>query len=181
MGGCATKQPSLEDVQMIQLQSCTDETVEEVIYRFTKAKVLKVYDGDSCTIAAHYGGQICKFNVRIFGIDCDEMKGGTEKTKHNARLAKKFVEKMILGKIVDINVLNNKIVDGKKLKEKFGRLLATISIDGHDLANALLEAGLARKYYGGKKETTALHPNVDMSVASSEEKMSDGGGKHIEY
>lgn len=164
MGLCQAKQNSEEDIKMKQLSEITLNTVDEVVYRFTKAKVLKVYDGDSVTIAAHYGGQIVKFNVRIFGVDCDEMKGGTEQTKRNAKLAKKFVESKILNKIVDIDVLNNKMVDGKRLREKFGRLLAIIKVDGNDLANMLLEAGLARKYDGGHKDNTPLNPIVDLSL-----------------
>lgn len=164
MGSCTSKQEADEAAQIRQLEGITIDTVDELIYRFTKAKVIKVYDGDSLTIAAHYSDQIVKFNVRIYGVDCDEMKGGTEETRRNARLAKKFVEKHVLGKIIDIDVLNNKVVNGKKLREKYGRLLAVIKINGDDLANMLLEAGLARKYDGGHKDNTPLHPNVDISL-----------------
>ena len=178
MGLCTSKQQDHAAIQIEQLKSCTLDNTDEITYMFTKAKVIKVYDGDSCTVAAHHANQIFKFNVRIFGIDCDEMRGGTEKSRHNAKLAKKFAESMVLGKIVDINVLNNKIVDGKKLKEKFGRLLATISINGRDLGEALYAAGLARKYYGGHKETTPLHPTTDFSITSTDEKSADN---NLEY
>ena len=182
MGTCNTKQEVIEHgtedksdqnivenaAQLKQLSEATLNTADEMIYRFTKAKVLKVYDGDSITIAAHHAGQITKFNVRIFGIDCDEMKGGTEQTRKNAKLAKKFVEKKILGRIVDINVLNNKVHDGKKLREKYGRLLATINVNGDDLANMLIEMKLARKYYGGRKDTSPLHPDPDMFLSDTD-------------
>ena len=166
MGICVSK-PSvdIDAIKLKQLEEVTLDTADELVYRFTKAKVLKVYDGDTITIAAHCNGQIVKFSVRIYGIDCDEMKGGTEQTKHNARLAKQLVESKILNKIVDIEVLNGKSLDGKHvIREKFGRLLANIKIDGQDVANMLLEAGLARKYDGGRKDNTPLHPNVDLSV-----------------
>lgn len=180
MGACTSSQsvensisPNVDQdcitpAQLQQLSEATINTVDEMVYRFNKAKVLKVYDGDSITIAAHHAGQIVKFNVRVFGIDCDEMKGGTEQTKRNARIAKKYVESKILGKVVDINVLNNKVVDGKKLREKYGRLLASISIDGADLANMLLEVKLARKYYGGHKDNTPLRPVVDLHLSDTD-------------
>ena len=160
MGMCGSKTDNDTSIKMKQLEDSTLDTVDEVVYRFTKAKVLKVYDGDTVTIAAHYDGQIVKFNVRLFGIDCDEMKGGSAETKHNARSAKQFVESKVLNKVVDIDVLNNKIINGKQIREKFGRLLANIKVDGKDLATMLLEIGLARKYDGGHKDGTALRPVV---------------------
>ena len=112
-----------------------------------------------------------KFNVRIFGIDCDELRGGNSITRENGLRAKKYVEKLVLGKIVKIEVLNNKIIDGKKLREKFGRLLAKITTpEGHDLGDELFIAGLARRYYGGRKDNTVLVPKVDISVHSDDNK-----------
>lgn len=165
MGSCTSHPKAAdEEIKMRQLAAVTLDTADEVVYRFTKAKVLKVYDGDTITIAAHYAGQIVKFSVRIFGVDCDEMKGGTEQTRYNARLAKKYVEAMILDKIVDVEILNNRIHGGKRIREKFGRLLAIVKVDGNDLANMLLEAGLARKYDGGHKDDTPLYPRLDYSI-----------------
>jgi endonuclease YncB( thermonuclease family) len=144
-----------------ELEKCNLKNTEPITYNFTKAKVLKVYDGDSITIAAYYDKGYKKFNVRIFGIDCDEMRGGTEQSRESAQRAKAFVERAVLGKIVDIEVLNNKFINDKKIVEKYGRLLAKIKMpDGQDLAEALFIAGLARKYYGGKKDNKPLFNSV---------------------
>ncbi len=136
---------------MSSLETLTLEDTEDITYNFTKAKVLKVYDGDTVTIGAKYDGGWKRFSVRIYGIDCAEIRGGTAETKEQAQKAKKFVADKVLGKVVDIDVLNNKLVDGKKLVEKYGRLLARISIDGEDLSEALCSTGLARQYFGGTK------------------------------
>jgi len=133
------------------LNKCNIDNTKLITYDFTKAKVLKVYDGDTFTIAGFYNGDFCKFNVRLYGVNCEEIKGGTPETKKKAQDAKKFVEDMILNKIIDIDILNNKIVDNKRLTEKYGRLLCNVKINGNDLANALLNADLAKPYFGGHK------------------------------
>jgi endonuclease YncB( thermonuclease family) len=140
------------------LSACNLKNTPEQVYNFTKAKVIKVYDGDTITIAAIYNKIATKFSVRIYGVDCDEMKGGTEITKYNARMAKKFVSDLILNKIIDIEVLNGKIINGRKVNEKFGRLLANVKIDGKDLADELIRNNLARPYFGGTKGGKVLNP-----------------------
>jgi len=174
MGGCVSNpEEQVKRARREQLANLTYSNTDEVTYNFTEAKVLKVYDGDSLTIGAYYDQGFKKFNVRIFGIDCDELRGGNSITRENGLRAKKYVEKLVLGKLVKIEVLNNKIIDGKKLREKFGRLLAKITTpEGHDLGDELFIAGLARRYYGGRKDNTVLVPKVDISVHSDDNKHS---------
>ena len=63
------------------------------------------------------------------------------------------------GELLVVDVLNNKIVNGKKLHEKFGRLLSKIiTSEGKDLSDELVRIGLARKYDGGHKDDTPLCP-----------------------
>lgn len=139
------------------LQQCTLENTKPVMYKFNKAKVIKVYDGDTITIAALHDGGFCRFSVRFFGVDCDEIRGGTDETKHNAQLAKRYISALVLNKIVDIEVMNDE-------HEKFGRLLAKVSIDGVSISNKLLEIGLARPYDGGKKDDTPLQPSPHLEL-----------------
>jgi hypothetical protein len=135
------------------LQSLTLDDVEDLTYDFTKAKVLKVYDGDTITIGAYYDGGYKKFQVRLYGVDCAEIRGGTQESKDEAKKAKEYVSNLVLNKVVTIDVMNNKIYDGKIVREKFGRLLARITTpNGEDLSDLLVSQGLAKKYFGGKKE-----------------------------
>jgi micrococcal nuclease len=162
MGSCiSTKIPSSPNLDVDNL--LVDATIKNIpycTYDFNRAKVIKVYDGDSVTIAAKYFNKICKFEVRIVGIDCDEIKGGTSETKYNGKLAKSFVTDMILNKIVDIGILNGRVFEGKVIKEKYGRLLAVIKVDGKSVADELIRVGLARPYNGGTKDTTPLVPKL---------------------
>ena len=47
-------------------------------------QVIKVYDGDTITIAGHLpydGSPLYRFSVRLNGIDCAEIKGKSEEEK----------------------------------------------------------------------------------------------------
>jgi endonuclease YncB( thermonuclease family) len=158
MGSCTSKSPSIEDIRHRQLESCTYNNTDEMTYRFTEAKVINVYDGDTVTIAAFIGDQALRFNVRIYGIDCNEIKGGTIESKIEAQKAKKYVADRLLNKIVKINVLNGQIINGKKIREKYGRLLAIITIDGKSISDELIYLGLAKPYFGGNKSNIASSP-----------------------
>jgi len=64
---------------------------------------------------------------------------------------KKYIEDTILNKIVDIEVLSNKIIENKKMKDKYGRLLVRIKVDNNDLAKEMIRLGYGKSYSGGSK------------------------------
>jgi endonuclease YncB( thermonuclease family) len=118
------------------------------IIPYTKVKVIKVYDGDTFWVTP---GDKCRYSVRLYGVDCPEMKKGTAYEKSKAKEAKEFVINNILHKTIDINVLNNKMYKGKVQKEKYGRWLSIVHYNGKNLAEELIKNGHAKEYYGGKK------------------------------
>ena len=148
------------DGKMMQLADATYDNTPLEIYHFNQAKVLKIYDGDTFWIAAWHNGELTRFSVRLFGVDCPEMKGGTEVTRMKAREASAYVTDRILNKVINIQVLNNTRYDaikstrskGRMMHEKFGRLLSIVTIDGSNLADELIAKGLANRYFGGKKQ-----------------------------
>jgi endonuclease YncB( thermonuclease family) len=153
MGNCCFLFRSAEyqnEIDMLEI--ATKDNVDFEQYYFKKAKIVKVYDGDTFTIVAKHNNQLTKFNTRLYGIDCPELKSTDKKLKELALDAKKFTNIAIMNKIVDIEVLNNTKVNGRLITEKFGRLLVNIKYDGKDLANELLKNNLAKKYFGGTKE-----------------------------
>jgi endonuclease YncB( thermonuclease family) len=163
-----------------KLKEMTLKDAQDPRYYFNEAKILKVIDGDTVVIGVYHNNEFVKFNARIYGIDCDEMHGGTEVERKNAQLAKKFVEMMILGKVVNVEVLNNRIINNIKIKEKFGRLLLNIKThDNKDVAEELCSAGLARQYFGGTKTNKEpLHPNISLSSMTDQKSDNDSA---IEY
>lgn len=137
-----------------ELDKATIENTKPIKYDFKYAKVLSVYDGDTITIAAMHNNTLTQFRVRIFGIDAPEIRGGTEETKHNAQESKKYLDNMICGKIVELNILDK---DDERIQrmDPFGRLLAEVWLmqDGHkkSIAEEMLKRGLAEPYFGGIK------------------------------
>ena len=110
-----------------------------------RAYVKDVYDGDTITIACklpHENSPIYRFSVRINGIDCPEIKTSNKTEKECAVIAKTTISHLVLHKIVHLQ--NVKL-------EKYGRILADVTIDNISLGDMLCECHLAVKYDGGTK------------------------------
>ena len=68
-----------------------------------KGIVIKVYDGDTITIASklpYESSHLYRFSVRLNGIDCPEIKCKDENEKKCAQIAKKEISDLILNKVV---------------------------------------------------------------------------------
>jgi endonuclease YncB( thermonuclease family) len=113
-------------------------------------KVIKVYDGDTITIASklpYDASPLYRFSVRLNGIDCPEIKGSTENEKKFAQFAKLEVTKLVMGKFVELQNLKT---------EKYGRILADVFINGVHLNAHMIDCNLAVPYDGGTK---VKHPS----------------------
>ena len=109
-------------------------------------KVVKVYDGDTITIAAKLprtkDPSVYRFQVRLNGIDSPEIKGGTEHEKKLAMKSRDALSNLIMGKIVDLKNVST---------EKYGRVLADVYCGTINLSHWMIENGHAVKYDGGTK------------------------------
>ena len=109
-------------------------------------RVIKVYDGDTITIATKVPGlensEIYKFSVRLNGIDTPEMKTKNQDEKNIAQLAQRALSEKILNKDVILKDVKT---------EKYGRLLCEVYLDNIHLNNWLLENRFAIAYGGGTK------------------------------
>ena len=85
----------------------------------TFCKVIKVYDGDTVTIAIKFKGKFYREQCRLAGIDAPELKTKDQEEKRLAIAAKLYLEGLVLNKVV-------KIKCGEW--EKYGRLLGTLYI-----------------------------------------------------
>ena len=111
--------------------------------------VIKVYDGDTITIAAklpYEKSELYRFSVRLNGIDAPEIKGKTEDEKNAAHISQKALEKLILHKNVILKNTNT---------EKYGRILADVYCDDLHLNQWLLDHKLAVPYNGKTKQIPA--------------------------
>jgi len=110
-------------------------------------KVIKVYDGDTITIATklpYNSSPIYRFSVRINGIDCPEMKTRDRNEQICAAMAKQTVYDIAFNKI---GYLKNVSL------EKYGRILADVFVDDISIGELLCQCKLAVKYDGGTKNS----------------------------
>lgn len=103
------------------------------------ATVLKCYDGDTFTCTVKLGLDVFKLEkVRINGIDSPEMNTMEGKD------AAKFIQKLMQGKEVIIDTNHDD-------REKYGRLLCKVYLDGEDIGALLIKKGMAKEYHGEKR------------------------------
>lgn len=129
--------------------------LEEVTYKdtivfkpdITHGRVIKVYDGDTITIATklpYNNSPFFRFSVRLRGIDCPEIRTKNENEKKCAKLAKQLLVDDIYHKIVTLENVDY---------DKYGRILADVLLDGQNITDILITKRLAVKYDGGTKHT----------------------------
>lgn len=110
-----------------------------------KGYVIKVYDGDTITIATklpYIESPLYRFPVRLNGIDTPEIKGSNEEEKEVAKRAREALSKLILNKYVSLRNVQN---------EKYGRVLADVYLDNLCINDWLIKERFAVKYDGGTK------------------------------
>lgn len=118
----------------------------EFIAPINRAKVIKVYDGDTITVAARLTKDkelpLYRFHVRLNGIDTPEVKAKTMREKELAINARDALANMIMGKIVDLR--NNKT-------EKYGRILSDVYYGDVHVNQWMLDHQFAIPYDGRTK------------------------------
>jgi endonuclease YncB( thermonuclease family) len=119
--------------------------------------VVKVYDGDTITIATHLNGDtktLYKFSVRLARIDCPELRTKDETEKRCAIIARDRL-------YMFINTMGNLVRLENVGYDKYGRILAEVYIlnkrhmgkEGMNLSNWMIEQKLAVPYNGGTKQS----------------------------
>ena len=109
------------------------------------AVYVRNYDGDTVTFNLPELHPIIgeKISIRVNGIDTPEIKGKCEKEKYDAQQAKEMV--------ADILEDAENIVLRNMERGKYFRIAADVIVDGESLGDMLIEAGMAVRYDGGKK------------------------------
>ena len=103
------------------------------------------YDGDTCYVVAKtLPESLRNMSIRILGIDTPEIRADCPEEKELALQGRVFANDMFR---------NADNIEFHNLKwDKYGgRILADVFIDGVSYKDEIIEAGLAREYYGGKK------------------------------
>jgi len=101
-----------------------------------KAKVTSVYDGDTITVTVKLGLDVSiDSSMRLYGINAPELRTGKA-----GKDAKEFLSKQILGKEIVI------VTNDKKEREKYGRILGKVFLDGVCVNDLMVTSGYAVKY-----------------------------------
>ena len=103
------------------------------------------YDGDTITFNLPNLHPIIgnKIAIRVNGIDTPEIRGKCDKEKYDAEQAKGMVEEFLK---------DAERIDLKNMERgKYFRIVADVYADGENLAEALVDSGMAVRYDGGKK------------------------------
>jgi endonuclease YncB( thermonuclease family) len=116
----------------------------------TLAKVVRVYDGDTITVAAPFCNgstqtepEIYLFSIRLRGIDTPELRGGGPAEKVKAEVARDALAGLVMGRVVRVANVGS---------EKYGRVLADVFVDGMCVNEWMVERGFAVAYDGGTKK-----------------------------
>ena len=112
----------------------------------TGGRVIKVYDGDTITIASKLpipDSPMYRFSVRLNGIDCAEIKGKSVEEIACANEARDTMTAMILQKDVTLKNVAN---------EKYGRVLADVYLGDLHLNQWMIDQRFAVAYDGGTKK-----------------------------
>lgn len=113
----------------------------------TTGYVIKVYDGDTITIASRLpydNSPLYKFSVRLNGIDTPEIKTKNAEEKARALQCKTALGNLCLNRFVNLENVS---------LEKYGRILADVYCDGVHLNQFMIDNGFAVKYDGGHKKS----------------------------
>ena len=134
------KEIEIQKIRIIKWEDTTAFTMP-----ISGGQVIKVYDGDSITIAAHLPiekSPLFRFSVRLNGIDTPEIKGKNEDEKTAAKQARDALSDLILHKEIILKNVGT---------EKYGRVLADVYLDDLCINDWLINERYAVKYDGGTK------------------------------
>lgn len=128
-----------------QYENITYNNTVPFIPQITRGKVVKVYDGDTITVAAKLpfiDSPIYRFAVRLSGIDSPEIRTSNVNEKKHAIISRDALNEFIGNRMVEIKNVST---------EKYGRILADIYYEGVFVNQWMVEQGYAVAYDGGTK------------------------------
>ena len=142
-----TKQITFLIVLTFLISGSTIVNAKQSYGDYEGAIYVRNYDGDTITFNLPNLHPIIgkKIRVRLNGIDTPEIKGKCDKEKYDAEQAREMVE--------DILKDAEKITLKNMQRGNYFRIASDVIVDGESLADMLIEAGMAVRYDGGKKNS----------------------------
>ena len=150
---CISKTPKTTTTEKY-LEIITYQDTIPFVPPITSGKVIKVYDGDTITIASklpYDNSPVYRFSVRLLGIDSPEIKSKTSTEKQLAIVAKDALSNLIMNKTIHLKNIST---------EKYGRVLANVYLDDLHVNQWMLDNNHAIPYDGGTKNRPLEWDNV---------------------
>ena len=142
-----------EIIEKLKTKDITTPTLSLDGY-FTIAKVVSVYDGDTCRVVIPYKNDFYKWNVRLDGYDTPEMRPSKSKPNRDKEIeAAKEAKKFLISKVM--STPDQLIFIKCKNFDKYGRLLADIYLNMNDTISVndlMVQNGHGYLYNGGTKK-----------------------------
>ena len=131
-------------VVSMELGCLTYAECKAFVPQFSRAKCVRVYDGDTVHMGVYMDGYgATRFTCRLLGIDTPELRSKNKGEKTLAKIAREEVKSHILNRVVDVTI--NGV-------DKYGRLLTRVRTSiVPDISTHLINQGLAVTYDGGRK------------------------------
>lgn len=143
--------PLVNQNYSLELAKCTDENTKWLSLEgiVCECKVVSVYDADTVTIALQWNNNIYKVKCRLFGIDSAEKRTKNQDEKKVALDATKWLQNLILNKIIWVKC--------GKWGKYGGRMLGELYLDKKNIKdnasiNDLIVKNGFAYYYDGKKK-----------------------------
>lgn len=99
---------------------------------------IRVWDGDSIRLGLTSEAEA----VRIFNIDAPEIEGQCAYETNLAQHSKNRLASLLAGQRVEIN---------RQGKDRYGRSLAAVTVNGVDAGHILVSEGMARSWSGRRE------------------------------
>ena len=133
-------------IVFVVLLLCSSVVTAKTLYPdFTVTEVTSIYDADTFRVDVDGWPDIIgkRVPIRVLGVDAAEIRGKYQAEKKLARKAKQFTVAMLRnGEVIEVR---------NPQRGKYFRIVGDVFVDGESLAQALIKAGLARPYDGGKR------------------------------
>jgi endonuclease YncB( thermonuclease family) len=115
--------------------------INAVVKQYPECRVLSVVDGDTVKLSCPQGGVQ---SARLLGYDTPEVKGACPSETWAATKATFYLRwQLWTAKQIDARVQG---------MDRYQRALTRVLLDSEDVAERMVNAGLARRYSGGKRE-----------------------------
>lgn len=108
------------------------------------ALILTVTDGDTFRARVEvWPGVEVQTAIRLRGIDTPEIRGKCASERAKAIAARERLRSLLVGDVLISEIEADKY---------YGRVDATVTVDGKNLAEVMIAEGLARPYNGGTRQ-----------------------------